>query len=247
MPRKARVLVSNYPHHIVQRGHNRNAVFVADDDYRYYLENLKEWKNKLGIRLYAWCLMTNHIHLVVEPGDEAGSISQLMKRLAGRQTAYVNKLENRSGSLWEGRFKASAIQRDCYLLACCRYVEMNPVRANMVSGPRMYRWSSYLERVGLSGYFMLDHDLNYLGLGQNNKARIAQYKTYLKQGATDMELEFLRSAWQRNQLTGNKCFVDEIEQRTGYRVICRGRGKPSTSKGVVSNIKRGQIYFEGLK
>ena len=85
---------------------------------------------------YAWCLMTNHVHLVVEPGDDATTISALMKRVAGRQSAFVNKLEKRTGSLWDGRFKASPIQRDEYLLSCIRYVEMNPVRAKMVSGPR---------------------------------------------------------------------------------------------------------------
>jgi len=96
--RKARVLVANYPHHIVQRGHNRKAVFVADEDYQFYLENLLEWKQKFDIKLYAWCLMTNHIHLIVEPGENAETISELMKRLSGRQTAYVNKLEKRTGS-----------------------------------------------------------------------------------------------------------------------------------------------------
>ncbi len=84
--------------------------------------------------------MTNHIHLIVEPGSDASTVSELMKRLAGRQAAFVNKQEGRSGALWEGRFKASPIQRDNYLLACCRYIEMNPVRANMVIGPGQYRW-----------------------------------------------------------------------------------------------------------
>ena len=226
MPRKARILVANYPHHIVQRGHNRSAVFVADEDYRFYLDNLKEWKTNLGIKLYAWCLMSNHIHLVVEPGEDVHSISELMKRLAGRQTAYVNKQENRTGSLWEGRFKASPIQRDNYLLACCRYVEMNPVRANMVSGPGMYKWSSYRERVGLSRPTMLDLDPGYLNLAGDEVTRIERYKAYLKHGATEKELELLRSAWARNQLTGNDRFVDEVEQRIGYRIAYRGRGNP---------------------
>ena len=225
MPRKARILVPNYPHHIVQRGHNRNAVFLADEDYRFYLENIKEWKTNLGLKLYAWCLMTNHIHLIVEPGEDAGSISELMKRVAGRQAAYVNKQEKRTGSLWEGRFKASPIQRDSYLLACCRYVEMNPVRANMVSGPRLYKWSSYCERVRLICPDMLDYDLSYLGLAEDIDTRIERYKAYMKQGATDKELRLFRSAWSRNQLTGNDRFVDEIEQRVGYRVEHRGRGQ----------------------
>ena len=93
MPRKARILVSNYPHHIVQRGHNRQVISLADEDYKFYLENLKDWKLKLGIKLYTWCLMTNHIHLIVEPGSDASTVSELMKRLAGRQAAFVNKRE----------------------------------------------------------------------------------------------------------------------------------------------------------
>jgi putative transposase len=121
MPRKARILVPGYPHHIVQRGHNRKAIFVANEDYQYYLTNLREWKEALNIKLYAWCLMTNHIHLVVEPTDEAMDISILMKRINGRQSAYVNKLEGRSGSLWEGRYKASPIKG---ILIYCRAYAM---------------------------------------------------------------------------------------------------------------------------
>ena len=230
MPRKARILVSNYPHHIVQRGHNRKAVFLADEDYQFYLENLKEWKVKLGIKLYAWCLMTNHIHLMVEPGDDTSTVSELMKRLAGRQAAFVNKQEGRSGALWEGRFKASPIQRNNYLLACCRYIEMNPVRANMVVGPRQYHWSSYRERIGLVNRGLLDFDACYLGLSDDENRRIECYQAYLKQGASDKEIELLRGAWSRNQLTGNDRFIDEIERRTGRRVEYRCRGRPGKDR-----------------
>ena len=146
MPRKARILVPNCPHHVVQRGHNRKAVFIADTDYEYYLENLKAFKEVFDIRVYAWCLMTNHVHLILEPGNDETTISLLMKRLAGRQSALVNKLEKRSGSLWEGRFKASPIQKEVYLMACVRYVEMNPVRAGMVFGAEQYKWSSYSKK-----------------------------------------------------------------------------------------------------
>lgn len=227
MPRKARILVPNYPHHIVQRGHNRKVVFLANEDYQFYLENLKEWKIKLGFKLYAWCLMTNHVHLIVEPGDDAGTVSELMKRLAGRQAAFVNKQEGRSGALWEGRFKASPIQRDNYLLACCRYVEMNPVRANMVVGPRQYRWSSYRERIGCVAHGLLDMDASYLGLADNVNGRVVRYQAYLKQDASDHEMELLRKSWARNQLTGNDRFVDEIEIRLGRRVEHRARGRPA--------------------
>lgn len=226
MPRKARLLVPHCPHHIVQRGHNRNAVFVTDEDYQFYLENLIEWKAKLGLKLYAWCLMTNHVHLVVEPGKDAASISELMKRLAGRQSALVNKLERRTGSLWDGRFKASPVQLDKYMLSCIRYVEMNPVRAGMAVGPRLYRWSSYRERMGLEDKERLDYDAAYLSLADDVVGRRARYKDYLKCVVTEAELKLIRQSLQRNKLTGNDRFVDEIEERVGIRVESKGRGRP---------------------
>ena len=97
MPRTARLVIPNHPHHIIHRGHNRQPVFMSDDDYRYYLDNLLEWKTKLQCRLYAYCLMTNHVHLILDPGENEANLAKLMKRVAGRQTRYVNKLENEPG------------------------------------------------------------------------------------------------------------------------------------------------------
>ena len=141
MPRIARIVIADYPHHIIQRGHNRQVVFVGDEDYLYYLENLKEWKKTFKCKVYAYCLMTNHVHLIVSPGKKAENLALLMKRVSGRQTRYVNKIERRSGTLWEGRYKSSLINEDGYLLACCRYIELNPVRAGIVNEPAEYRWS----------------------------------------------------------------------------------------------------------
>lgn len=135
MPRAARVVLPNYPHHVIQRGHNREVVFAADEDYQYYLENLKEWKKELGCKIYAYSLMTNHVHLVIECGEQIENLGLLMKRVSGRQTRYVNRLERRRGTLWEGRYKSSPIEMDTYILACCRYIELNPVRAGMVDSP----------------------------------------------------------------------------------------------------------------
>ena len=99
MRRIAHPIVPDYPHHTIQRGHNRQVVFASDEDYLYYLDNLREWKEKLGCRVYAYCLMTNHVHLIIDPGEKANNLAQLIKRLAGRQTRYVNKMEKRTGSL----------------------------------------------------------------------------------------------------------------------------------------------------
>ncbi len=115
MPRTARIVIPHTPHHIVQRGHNRQAVFVSDDDYNYYRENLIDFKREFGCSIYAYCLMTNHVHLIVDPGDNPASLSLLMKRAAGRQTRYVNKLEGRSGSFWKAVLNpASFPQRSIY-------------------------------------------------------------------------------------------------------------------------------------
>jgi putative transposase len=134
MPRTGRMVLPDYPHHVVQRGHNRQVVFAEPADYRYYLDTLTEFKAAFGVRVYAFCLITNHVHLLLAPDTRAG-MGQLMKRLVGRQTRYHNRAEGRRGTLWESRYKSSPVQTDGYLLACIRYIELNPVRARMVAAP----------------------------------------------------------------------------------------------------------------
>lgn len=123
MPRTGRVMLPNYPHHIVQRGHNRQVVFVERKDYECYLSDLRELKDAFGVKVYAYCLMTNHVHLLLAPDESVAGLSQLMKTLSARMTRYRNRLEGRSGTLWESRFKSSVVQSDAYLLACSRYIE----------------------------------------------------------------------------------------------------------------------------
>jgi putative transposase len=170
--------------------------------------------------------MTNHIHIIVEPGRDVMALSLMMKRINGRQAAYVNKLEGRSGSLWEGRYKSSPIQRESYLLSCCRYVELNPVRAGMVAKAEDYPWSSYQERLSNKGEKMLDEDLVYIGLASNETERQQTYRAFVEEGLSMEEKRFIDDSVNRNQLTGSDIFVDEIEQRIGLRVERRGRGRP---------------------
>jgi putative transposase len=226
MPRKSRIVISGYPHHIIQRGHNRQVVFVSDDDYLYYLDNLGEWKEKLGCRVYAYCLMTNHIHLIVDPGIEEGSLAQLMKRVGGRQTRYVNKIERRTGCLWEGRYKSSPVSTDEYLLSCCRYVELNPVRAGIVADPADYRWSSYGAKTGRHEREWLDFDPCYKALTANEEDRSKAYAAWVKGTIPAGEWSLIRQSVQRGQLTGSSRFVDEIAMRIARRVEFRGQGRP---------------------
>ena len=210
----------------MQRGHNRQVVFRSDEDYLYYLANLQEWKQKLGCKVYAYCLMTNHVHLVVDPGDDERNLALLMKRVAGRQTRYVNKVEHRSGSLWEGRYKSSPINTNEYLLACCRYVELNPVRAGVVLDPLAYRWSSYGSKVGEYHQEWLDDDPCYLALANSADERAVRYAAWLAETIPANELEHISLALQRGQLTGSSRFVDEIAEKTERRVDFRGPGRP---------------------
>ncbi len=218
MPRTGRVILPNYPHHVVQRGHNRQVVFPRLQDYRYYLDTLLEWKTGYDIRVYAWCLMTNHVHLVLEPPAAVENLGRLMKRLAGRQTRYVNRRLERSGTLWEGRYKSSPIQTDAYFLACCRYVELNPVRAGMVADPDSYPWSSYLSRAVSPAAGLLDEHPTYRALGRSGAERLQQYYKFVQAGTPDAELRLIRQSLQRCQLTGDGRFVDTVERLTGRRI-----------------------------
>lgn len=228
MPRTARIVLPNYPHHIVQRGHNKQTVFAVASDFEHYLADLQELKSIFNVKVYAFCLMTNHVHLLLAPGDNAAGLGQLMKGLAGRMTRRRNKLEGRSGTLWESRYKSSVVQTDTYLLACSRYIELNPVRARMVQRAQDYPWSSLYLRLNESPVAnWLDESPGFRDLGSNPTERLARYTSFMEQDAPASELRLLRDALQRGQLSGNQIFTDEIEKITGVRITQRARGRPA--------------------
>ena len=144
--------------------------------------------------------MTNHLHMVIDPCDNAESISLLMKRVAGRQTRYVNKLEQRTGSLWEGRFKSSIISTKEYLSGCCRYIELNPLRAGMVADLSEYKWSSYLCKVKGKKDPVVDFSPSYLSLGASASERQQAYSEYLTETIPEYELKLIRDALQRGHV-----------------------------------------------
>ncbi len=142
MPRKVRVYLAGMPCHVIQRGNNRQVCFYADEDYLFYKECLLDACKRYHVVTHAYVLMTNHVHLLMTPEDADG-ISAVMQSVGRRYVQYINKMYCRSGTLWEGRYKASIVSAEDYLLACYRYIEMNPVVASMVEHPGDYRWSSY--------------------------------------------------------------------------------------------------------
>jgi putative transposase len=171
--------------------------------------------------------MTNHVHLILQPGESVSGMGQLMKRLAGRQTRFVNRQELRTGTLWESRYKSSPVDTDTYLLACCRYVELNPVRAGMVGDPAEYPWSSYHRHAGNTEQFpWLDIDPCYEGLGAKEALRSAKYRDFVTSAIPHGELDLIRESIQRGQLTGSQRFVDQVEAIVGRRIEHRKQGRP---------------------
>ena len=225
MPRRPRLHIADYPHHIVQRGHNRAACFFADEDYQAYLHWLGEGLQKTGIQLHAYVLMTNHVHLLLTP-KAAGDIPRLIIALGRRFVQYINKTYRRTGTLWDSRYKSSLIQTDTYLLRCQRYIELNPVRADMVRDPGEYPWSSdRANGLGARDPLLSPHAL-YLELGASPKARHAAYRELFRTGLDEAALSGLRLAIQQSQPIGSERFLQQIEQMTGQRREARPRGRP---------------------
>jgi len=231
MPRTGRIVVPNTPHHIVQRGHNKQPVFFAVEDYEAYLCSLREWACVFDVKVFGYCLMTNHVHLILEPGSNPASLANLMKRVSGRFTRRINKLLDRTGTLWESRYRSSPIQTDGYLLACCRYVDLNPVSAGMVKHPADYRWSSFRQKTSNEGPAWIDLDPCYLSLGTTSKERMQRYERFVNDTPPARhEVDVIEGALTSGNLTGNDQFAEYVERLTGKRVEKRERGRPRREK-----------------
>lgn len=226
MPRTSRVALPGFPHHLYQRGHNRREVFRSDRDFLSYLETLAEFRAELGLKVYGYCLMTNHIHVIVDPGQDVRNLGRLMKRLAGRHTRRMNLIENRSGTLWGGRFKCSPIETDRYLLACLRYVDLNPLRAGMVTSPEQYRWSSYRAHAGHCACDWLDVDPVSLGLSADEARRQQRYREFVAEGDNELELRHIRNSLQRGNATACDAFAASLERGLSSDLPRRPRGRP---------------------
>lgn len=174
MARLPRLCPAGIPLHVVQRGNNRDICFVREFDYQQYLFLLGEGARACGVEVHAWVLMTNHVHLLAT-SKEDGNISRMMQYVGRNYVRYFNKQYSRSGTLWEGRFKSCLVDNDAYFLTCQRYIELNPVRANMVEDPAQYRWSSYLVNAfGISDDLVIPH-VAYLSLANTAKLRRERY------------------------------------------------------------------------
>ena len=239
MPRRARIALPNVPIHIIQRGNNRQPCFFADEDYCRYLDWLSEYADKSGCRIHAYVLMTNHVHLLISSA-RADAGGALMKSLGQRYVQYVNCVYRRSGTLWEGRFRSCPVQEEDYLLGCQRYIELNPVRANMVTHPAEYRWSSYRANAQGEQDALVHPHLLYTALGRDAAARQATYRELFRYELEPGLVDEIRRATNGNFALGCTRFASEVGEMIGRRAVPGHSGRPRKSLMPES----GELEFE---
>jgi putative transposase len=232
VPRHARLQVAGLPVHIIQRGNNRQPCFFAEDDYRFFLDHLAQLAARFRCSVHAYVLMTNHFHLLISSELTSGP-SLLMKFLGQCYVQYVNRTYQRTGSLWEGRFRSSLVQTERYVLACYRYIELNPVRANMVNDPIEYPWSSYAANVGAKEVPWLIPHGEYLGLGSDEQRRREAYRRLFGFELDTELLRDIRKSTHGGYALGNQRFREQIESALNQGATPRGPGRPpQPSRGV---------------
>ena len=175
MPRRPRNVIPGLPLHIVQRGNDRRRTFRRSVDFRCYLAALRETSDEYGVDVHAFALMPNHVHLLVTPATSAGA-SSMMQQLGRKYVSWYNKTYDRTGTLWEGRFRSSVVASERYLFACYRYIELNPVRAGLAKNPEDYLWSSYRENALFVQQEFLKPRPEYLALGSTSRERRRRYQ-----------------------------------------------------------------------
>ena len=211
MPRKPRFCPAGLTAHIIQRGNNRQAIFTCDDDLNAYAHWLAEGTERFGVSVHGWVFMTNHVHLLATPSRET-SLSRLMQHLGRLYVRYFNYTYTRTGTLFEGRFKTSIVQADQYLLTCLRYIELNPVRAGMVTDPGGYRWSSYRAHAfGVKAKLWSPHDL-YLGLGSNGSQRQRVWRELINQAPDIEALAKIRHCTNTGLVLGSESFRGQVRK-----------------------------------
>jgi putative transposase len=231
MSRRHRIHVDDLPLHIVQRGHSRRPCFLADADRRAYLRCLEVALGDARCALHAYVLMTNHVHLLVTP-SEAARVPGLLVALGRRYVQYFNTTHGRSGTLWEGRYRSSLVDSDAYLIACMRYIELNPVRAGIVSDPAAYRWSSYGANALGTGDALVRSHPTYDALGADDVVRRVAYRSLFRDEPADT-LGIIRESLARGAPLGSRQFLASVERMLGRRCVPRPPGRPPRTSAAV--------------
>lgn len=223
MARLPRFVIPGQPQHVILRGNNRTEIFRADADYRFYLEKLQLACNKHGCDVHAYVLMTNHVHLLISPKEEQ-SLPKAMQMLGRYYVQYYNCCYQRTGTLWEGRYRATLIDTETYLLTCMRYIELNPVRAGMVSHPPEYPWSSYHHNALGQLDDLVTPYLEYRRLGKTSEECQAAYRQLFKHHIPEYRVSEIREATNKAWVLGDDRFKLQVQKQLERRVEPGTRG-----------------------
>lgn len=214
MARSPRPDLAGIPQHIIQRGNDRTACFRDDTDRRHYLTSLAHMALRYDCAIHSYVLMTNHVHLLVTP-TLVGAVSRMMQGIGRWYVSHFNIRHGRTGTLWEGRYKSCLVDTETYLLACYRYIELNPVRAALVKDPSDYQWSSYRANTGAqSSAFIRPHEI-YLALGSTRETRADAYRELIRTAMPDEQLREIRTYTQQQRALGTARFQTMVGEKLG--------------------------------
>ena len=225
MARLPRLTVPGYPHHVIQRGNNRQPIFVNDADRRLLLALWAEYAQKFQVEIHAYVLMSNHFHLLLTPTTNTG-LPQMMQAVGRRYVRLFNDTHGRSGTLWEGRYRSTLIESERYLLTCMAYIDLNPVRAGLVNQARDYPWSSHGHHIGLQQDKLITPHALFWALGNTPFAREAAYAQMVRAGLRIEDQEKLTEATVKGWALGNAGFLSNLKHRTKRRAIRAKAGRP---------------------
>jgi putative transposase len=228
MARLPRLTVAGYPHHIIQRGNNRQDIVRSDADREFLLDLLGESARKHQVAFNAYVLMDNHFHLLLTP-ETAEGVPIMMQAVGRRYVRYFNDLHHRTGTLWEGRYKSTLVQTERYLLACMVYMDLNPVRAGMVVDPKSHPWSSHRHYIGQTPDRRLTPPSVYWALGNTPFAREAAYTELVRAGLSAAQQEAITDATLHGWAMGDADFVADLQKRTPRRITRSQPGRPVTT------------------
>lgn len=225
MARLPRLVLPGQAHHLILRGNNRQAVVMDDADRRQFLDLLRDCARSHRLAIHAYVLMDNHLHLLATPEDELG-LGKCVQSLGRRYVAWFNHKHGRTGTLWEGRYRATVIDSERYFLACMRYIELNPVRAGMCAAAEDYPWSSCASHLGRRSDPLLSEHLLYWTLGNTPFEREAAYRALLEEGCAESERQRFTDATLKAWPLGSEAFLRSVAEQTQRRLEPLPRGRP---------------------
>ncbi len=228
MARLPRYAIKNQPQHIIQQGRDGQQIFFGEQDYQYFYDCLDAAAYNYNLKVHAYVLMPNHVHILATPGN-TDSISRTTQSVGRNYVQYFNECCNGSGTLWEGRYRATVVDSKSYLLTCSRYIELNPVRNGLVKIPRNYRWSSYGHNaLGIDDEVISAHQ-EYLKLGNNDKQRAKAYLAMFKQKLSNQTVQLITETALKGWVLGDAKFARKIEKLSGRRALQLPKGRPRSN------------------